>query len=230
VVFVPGAEAYFLKGVDYRTSGQSAPAVVEFARLMKMHPDVMQFRSELAYSLSMGNDWHNAYLVAKPLAAAGVRDFAGFLTYALGAASERRVDEAIGPLRECLTRYSFAANEVHLALGAVCDVKAMASVQAGRLAEADALLTEAETLLVRLPAPANPQQEADRRKRLALAWGLQADILAFMKNCEKAGTLYRKAAALAPEMPGAEAWARRAEDPCRKAGSGGLFPSGARGK
>lgn len=209
--FLPGAEAQIQRATFLHNAGRGDEALAALLALVKAHPGVGSFRSELGYEYSLRHDHLNAYQAFKPAMAVGVRDSVNGPSFGLAACSIGKFDEGRAVLDRSLDAYPDFAETIRVALADAINARALTAVRAGKLAEAERELGEAERYLTFEPQDPASQAALHRGPVLAATCGLLGDLARTAGNMPRAIAYLRKAYRLAPQSRAAEMWRQAAD-------------------
>ena len=210
--FLPGAESIYGRAVQLKNDGRYTEAIEELEQIVKAYPDILTFQGKLGYYYAQIGDWTNVYRFLKPIVEQGMMDATSLVTYGQAAFHLGKLDEADQVLRGALRRYPGHEHLIRVDLGSVCYSQALQYASDNLAEPAERLLAEADEFLNFTSHASEGEIEVLRRKKLALVTGLKADISASRGEHGRAVRLFREAVRLAPDLPGADGWQRRADE------------------
>jgi len=206
--FLPGAEAHYHDPLRLRRTGHPAEAIAMLADLVRRHPAVGAFRSELGYTYALEHDYANAYRCLAPSIALGMRDMFNVTSFGLAALQLEKLKEARAALEEALDHYPENRGTNRVTLGTVRFLMASGAAGHHRAAEAEEDLAAAERLLDFDPANQTEDVVAQRVSTLAWISGLRGDLARSAGRYPQAVAFYRAACAIGPSQPQAAGWNR----------------------
>jgi len=214
VWFLPGAETAIRAARLLRDGGRTREASRAFERVLAAAPRTGYFVNQLGFLRFGAGDWAGAARTLRPFVEEGMVDSVNLPSYGAAIIYLGRADEAERILLRCLSIYDTAApNRVNLAWAR--QQKAVAAMNAGRLADAARDLDGAMNELAEVPTDPKAFYADARRQVAALVLGSRGDLARREGRPDEAVELYRKALELAPGIPEAKGWRRLAAAPAQ---------------
>lgn len=210
--FLPGAETHFHEPMRLRRTGHPAEAIALLTGLVKRHPAVGAFRSELGYNYALQRDYANSYRYLAPSIQLGMRDMFNATSFGLAALQLGKLAEAQTVLEQALEHYPENRGTNRVTLGTVRFLLASAAANRHRTGDAELNLAAAERLLDFDPANETEDVVAQRVSTLAWISGLRGDLARSAGRIPEAVAFYRAACAIGPAQPQAAGWARAIQE------------------